>query len=144
MTEVELAHYTEIAVILAKRAHKGQFRNDGVTPYYTHPYEVAERVVTKLKPAAYLHDVLEDTNITEEELRSIFPDEIVDVVVILTRRSSVSYDDYMKRVLTNPDAITIKLADIDHNFNSNPSQHAIEKMNRWKPILERALTEIVS
>lgn len=62
-----------------------------------------------------LHDVIEDTDVTEEELRKEFPDEIVNAIVVLTKRKGEDYFDYLRRVKENPLACEVKLADLEHN-----------------------------
>ena len=51
------------------------------------------------KAVAYLHDVLEDTNVTMDELRKMFPNEIVDGVMTLTHRKDESYFEYIRQLL---------------------------------------------
>lgn len=73
--------------------HSNQFRKDGKTPYYIHPYRVADYVnayvhsTENMVAAAYLHDILEDTEITKETLERLFKEDIVKLVVELTNPS---------------------------------------------------------
>ncbi|MBF0015502.1 hypothetical protein HAX42_14965 [Enterococcus casseliflavus] len=65
---------------------------------------------------AFLHDILEDTDVSEKELFEIFPDEMVYAVKAITKNSKyISYDDYLKKVKENELARTVKLADLKHN-----------------------------
>lgn len=86
----------ERAVAIAMKAHEGQTRADGVTPYVTHPIAVAlnvarlDGVQEEHIAAALLHDVLEDTDVTEETLRAALSDSVVDLVVWLTNPSKGS------------------------------------------------------
>lgn len=103
-------------------AHEGQFRNDGGTPYITHPIAVAEMANTETeKCVALLHDVLEDTFIVPQQLRCAYglPGYICSCVEILTHRKDESYLDYILRIRENyyshREAIIVKLADIAHN-----------------------------
>lgn len=83
------------AARFAALAHAGQYRkySGAETPYITHPLRVAGRVslqegaTDEMIAAAWLHDVLEDTEVTEAELRSAFGDEVADLVVDLTNTS---------------------------------------------------------
>ncbi len=100
-------------------AHRGRLDKSGL-PYVDHPGRVAERfdiVAEHVEAAAaWLHDVLEDTPITAQELleAGILP-EIVDVVRLLTRTPDVSPDEYYARIRSHPSALAVKLADIDDN-----------------------------
>lgn len=114
--------YTELtkkAMNFAYQAHDGQIGKDGV-PYFIHSFLVAEKVSAEypneeLIAAALLHDVIEDTGVTLEELSEEFPSSVVTTVDVLTRRENESYDDYISRVSQNVMAMKIKLADIEHN-----------------------------
>lgn len=79
----------KLAASYAMTLHKGQFRADGFTPYYTHPFKVAALVMEwggsdEQVAAAYLHDVLEDTDMTAGELAALFGDEVAAIVKELT------------------------------------------------------------
>lgn len=69
------------------------------------------------KAVAYLHDVLEDTSVTVDELRNMFPNEIVDGVITLTHRKDESYFEYISRVSTSKLAKKVKAADLLHNLD---------------------------
>lgn len=123
----DIVSLIEMAKKVATAAHEGQIRRRG-DPYITHPARIAARVDDRLKPIAWLHDVVEDTNITVADLRSIgFPAYIVEAVDLLTHRKSDSNEVYWKKILTNKDAVSIKLEDIRDNLASNPSDYAIQK-----------------
>jgi (p)ppGpp synthase/HD superfamily hydrolase len=127
----------EVAIEL----HRGQWRRDGVTPYHTHPEQVAASVPDRLKPIAWLHDVLEDTSATRGDLYGYgIPQYVTDAVVVLTRLPGEDYDDYIERVCKNPDAIIVKLADMGHNLSCEPSQNSVRKIGRSIPKLVAALT----
>lgn len=123
--------WIEKAKEIATHAHAGQFRRDGTTPYITHPEAVAASVEDRLKPIAYLHDVPEDTETTIEDLkREGFPDYIIAAVTLLTHKDGQSNMKYWHEILTNADAVKVKIADIKHNLSCNPSEHAKEKYAR--------------
>lgn len=136
---MNLQEEIQAAKELCIKAHAGQFRRDGVTPYHTHPFAVADAVPDELKPAALLHDVIED-NPNKGFYRKIwtsFSQRTMEAVVRLTRRSeSESYDEYMNRVMISPDAVKIKIADMEHNLSCEPSEHSKQKIARWLPILK--------
>ncbi len=134
---MNLQEEIEAARALCISAHAGQFRRDGVTPYHTHPMAVADAVPDELKPAALLHDVLEDTHIEPEALRMYFSDRTCNAVAALTKKSRMHYDYYMTNVLYSPDAVKIKIADMEHNLKDNPTNHARRCYSYWLPVLKR-------
>ena len=102
---------------LAEKAHAGQIDKAG-QPYYLHPFAVSDSCTSVYaKAAALLHDVPEDTNITERQLRGLFPGNVVDAVVLLTHDPSENYYDYVYRVKQNPIAREVKTADLMQNGN---------------------------
>ncbi len=112
---------------VAERAHEGQKRHDG-SPYIKHPFRVADAVEERLKPIAYLHDVVEDTKVTIDDLKAEgFPSYIVNAVELLTHKKEDSNMVYWTKIKANPDAMAVKLADINDNLNDQPSEHAKQK-----------------
>lgn len=129
------------AINFINKAHQGQKYGD--LPYYTHPIEVAVLCDTEVqKIAALLHDVLEDTTWTETQLREIFGDEVVDIVVLLTKDKTLTYRQNIEKIIHsgNTDAITVKLADNTVNFNGDKSQmnpdRAVKLMDRYQMSME--------
>lgn len=110
---------TSKALRIAYAAHHGQVDKAGV-PYIHHPLHVAEQMDDEVSTCvALLHDVLEDTDVTETDLRAKgFPDEVVDAVVLLTRGQGVSYRDYIERLSADPLARKVKVADLRHNSDT--------------------------
>ena len=105
------------AIDLSYNAHHGQKDKAG-RPYFTHPFTVAMSMDTETEIcAALLHDVVEDTGVTLDDLRKIFPPEVVNTVDTLTHRNGESYDDYIRRIKASPVAKKVKLADIAHNMD---------------------------
>ena len=90
------------AIELAARAHDGQTGRSG-QPYILHPLRVminCEGETAKI--CAALHDVVENSDITFDDLRAEgFNEEILTVIDCLTRRDGESYDDYIGRILVN-------------------------------------------
>lgn len=117
--DVDAAAQVSLAKGIAFVAHRGQLDRVGAE-YIDHPGRVAERFdpLTESVPAAaaWLHDVLEDTAVSAQELleAGVLP-EIVDIVTLLTRRSDVTDDEYYARIRRHPDARRVKLADVDDN-----------------------------
>jgi (p)ppGpp synthase/HD superfamily hydrolase len=106
------------AAELAAAAHKGQKDKAG-QPYILHPQRVAEQLETdEEKAVAWLHDVLEDTRVTEEDLRdALFSERIIEAVVALTRKDDHEGDAYYRRVAHNDLATKVKKADIADNMD---------------------------
>ncbi len=128
---------TEIAEAIAVIAHAGQTRMDGVEPYVNHPLRVAKALTERLEGATYglwaaavLHDVLEDTAVAAAHLRTAgIPEEVVELVEIVTRTEGETYWEYLDRVVAsgNADAIALKVADIRDNQASLPEGHGLVK-----------------
>lgn len=108
----------QIALELAVEKHKNQTDKAG-NPYILHPLHVMENVNSKEgKIVAILHDIIEDTDITENYLLKIgLSKRIVDAVVALTRSEDMDYQEYIKNLSSNPLAKEVKLADLEHNMN---------------------------
>ena len=110
--------YTELtkkAMVIAYRAHHGQLDHGGI-PYVFHPIHLAEQMPDEYTTcAALLHDVVEDTDVTLEELAAVFPKDVTDAVALLTHSDDVPYLDYVHAIKGNPIARTVKLADLRHN-----------------------------
>lgn len=126
----------DLALQTAKKAHAGQVDKAG-RDYIEHPIAVAEKVNTpEEKMAAYLHDVVEDTDVTLEDLRSLgFPESVIEAVDCLTKREGVSLADYLYRVKHNEIARVVKLADLAHNSDINripePKEKDYKRVERY-------------
>ena len=110
--------YTELtikAMNLAYHAHHGQFDKGGV-PSIFHPIHLAEEMDDEISTCvALLHDTVEDTAVTLEDLAAQFPAEVVNAVRLLTHGEDVDYFDYVRAIRQNPIAVKVKLADLRHN-----------------------------
>lgn len=131
---------------IALKAHKGQKRKNG-DPYYTHPQAVAkileDRKVSSIFIAvAWLHDVVEDTKWTLEDLcKEGMPEIVVSMVDMLTKRKGEKYLDYILRVKETQLAIPVKLADMEHNSGDLPKGDKRNKYIRQKYELARYILE---
>ena len=103
---------------VAYKAHKGQKDKAG-KPYILHPVYVAMHTKgVKRKTVALLHDIVEDTKITLEDLKQMeFDKEIVEAVRCITKIKGEDYSEYLQRVKSNEIAKDVKLADLKHNCN---------------------------
>ncbi len=104
------------AVRIAADAHKDQIDKSG-RPYIGHPMRVMARVEGEhAKMAAVLHDVIEDTPVTADDLRAAgCPEDVVATVIALSKTKGEPMPDYLSRVAKDPVAVTVKRADIADN-----------------------------
>lgn len=116
---------------IATKAHEGQFRRDGVTPYIKHPMAVADRVGKyghEYVCVAMLHDIIEDTSVTYDILiEEGIPENIVKAVEILTKGEGQNYDEYLYYVKSNELTKRVKIADILSNLADDPTDKQIVK-----------------
>jgi (p)ppGpp synthase/HD superfamily hydrolase len=109
----------ELADRIAEEAHRGQ-SDQGGAPYIAHPRRVAQRVADRggtveQRAAALLHDVLEDTEVTEDDLRAAdVPEAVVSAVVALTRTDE-TYEAAVRRAAAHPVARLVKRCDLEDN-----------------------------
>ena len=111
--------YTEMtkkALKLCFEAHKEQIDKSGM-PYVFHPFHLAEQMQDEESTVvALLHDVIEDTDYTLDDLRKVgFDDSVLAAINLMTHEDGVPYMDYVEQIKTNPIAKTAKLADLRHN-----------------------------
>jgi hypothetical protein len=106
----------EAAIRIATEAHAGQ-RDKSGQPYITHPLRVMARVQEPAaQVVAVLHDVVEDTRTTLDDLRAAgFTDEVLDALRLVTHDKAEPYADYVVRCMANPIARAVKLADLEDN-----------------------------
>ncbi len=107
----------EDAILLAAENHKGQSDRAG-RPYILHPLRVMFKMQTdEERIVAVLHDVIEDTPVTLEELRMRgYSKRVLDAVDHLSRREDETYDAFIDRIARNPLAVRVKLADLEDNM----------------------------
>lgn len=132
-----------LAESLARKAHEGHFRRDGVTPYITHPEAVAKSLFGEsddVIAAAWLHDVLEDTDVTQDALKKAgIPWWVIDSVWLLTRDEGESYDEYLHWIMQDEIARKVKVADIKHNLSDAPSEKQIVKYQKALSLLANVM-----
>ena len=107
---------TKKALKLCFDIHKEQVDKSGL-PYVFHPFHLAEQMETEETTiVALLHDVVEDSDLTLEDLRQMgFGDTVIAALALLTHDPAVEYMDYVRAVKDNPIARAVKLADLRHN-----------------------------
>jgi (p)ppGpp synthase/HD superfamily hydrolase len=105
-------------IALASKKHSEQFDRGGA-PYILHCFQVMKNLKSKdqeLCCIAIGHDLLEDTDVTPEMLRSIgCSTRVVNGIIAMTRVEGQSYEDYQKQIMAKDDAILVKMADLQHN-----------------------------
>lgn len=127
----------ERAIELAARAHAGQ-RDKGGHPYILHPLRVMQAVQGEYERiAAVLHDIVEDTPVTFDDLLAEgFPDEVVDAVRLLTKYDGETREQAARRIVRNPIARAVKLADIADNMDlsriPNPTERDFERLREYE------------
>lgn len=111
--------YTDVtkkAMKLCFQAHKDQTDKSGI-PYIFHPIHLAEQMKDEdTTVVALLHDVVEDTDYTLEDLREMgFNERVIAAIALMTHAEGVHYMDYVAKIKDNPIAKAVKLADLAHN-----------------------------
>ena len=139
---------TNEAMRIAYNAHHGQLDYNGI-PYIFHPIHLAEQMDDEYSCCvALLHDTVEDTDLTLEDLKAIFPKEVTDAVALMTHEKGTDYFDYVWAIKENPIARKVKLADLAHNSDQSRcvgSDLTEERKAAWRIKYEKAtkiLTEI--
>lgn len=136
--------YTPLTVKAARiayDAHHGQYDVCGM-PYIFHPFTVAESMTDEYSTCvALLHDVVEDTDLTLEDLEGEFPEEVIEAVRLMTHDKDVDYEEYVTALKGNPIARAVKMADVEHN--ANESRNALadvseKKREHWRRKYARA------
>lgn len=130
----------ELALKIATEAHKGQVDKAGV-PYINHPLTVASLVDTEEeKIVALLHDTIEDTNITEQDLLNYgFSNKIIEAVKLLTHNKNVPYMVYVAKIKDNELARKVKIADLTHNSDLSRLKEITEKDKKRYEKYQKAL-----
>ncbi|MEW1760366.1 HD domain-containing protein [Streptomyces cyaneofuscatus] len=109
---------------LAERAHAGQVDKIG-RPYVEHVRAVAAGLAPfgdELVMAGLLHDVVEDTDWTAEQLVSAgVPARVVEIVMAVTKQPGVAYEEMIRRITADPQATLVKIADNAHNSHPDRS-----------------------
>ena len=134
--------YLDRAIELAKQHHEGQTDKAG-KPYIDHPLRVMNQVESEEeKIVAVLHDIVEDTDISLDDLRNEgFSEKVVSAVECLTKQDGENYDSYIERISFNPLAVKIKLADLEDNRDltrlPEVTDKDLERIEKYDKALEK-------
>jgi (p)ppGpp synthase/HD superfamily hydrolase len=134
----------EDAIALAARLHKGaRYPSPEAEPYVLHALRVMLRVTDPVdQMAAVLHDVVEDSEITLDNLRDAgYRPGVVDAIDALTHHSHDSYEQYIENVAGNPVARRVKIIDLEENLANNRrtpvAQGNDDRIRRYEAALDR-------
>ena len=111
---------TKKALSLSFAAHKEQLDKSGM-PYVFHPFHLAEQMEDEdTTIVALLHDVVEDTEYTIDDLRTMgFSKKVCGAIAMMTHDGAIPYLDYVAQIKLNPIARAVKLADLRHNSDAS-------------------------
>ena len=141
--------YTDLtrkAITVAYNAHQGQLDRAGI-PYILHPLHVAEQMKDEdTCVVALLHDVIEDTDLTLENLREYgFTEAQIEGVRVMTREEDEDYFEYIRSVKTNPLALAVKLEDLKHNSDVTRiiemTDKDLQRIEKYKKAMEILLSD---
>ena len=127
---------TKKALKLCFEAHKDQVDKSGL-PYVFHPFHLAEQMQDENTTiVALLHDVVEDTDYTLDDLRAMgFGDEVMEALSYMTHDPAVPYMEYVARIRENDIARRVKLADLRHNSDitrlDSIDQKALDRVAKY-------------
>jgi len=108
----------DLAIQIASEAHSGQVDKSG-DPYILHPLRVMlMQKKEHRRIIAVLHDVVEDTEVTFDELSNHFGDDIITSLMAITRGNKESWEDFIGRCKADEDALYIKISDIADNMSA--------------------------
>jgi (p)ppGpp synthase/HD superfamily hydrolase len=131
------------AILYASIHHADQYDLQG-NPYIFHPMRVMLGAPDHLKVPALLHDILEDTNMSYQSLLTHFGKRNAEIVQILTHVPNEPREEYIDRILNDPDAVAIKLLDIHDNESRINGLGDKELEDRLTKKYERDLDQIFS
>lgn len=135
---------TATAQAWAELHHRGQVDKAGL-PYVTHPARVAERMKTpEEKVVGWLHDTVEDTDLTLREIEEQFGPETAAAVDAISRREGETWEDYLQRVRQNEVARKVKISDLIDNSNLSRIPEVTMKDVKRQKRYNRALKHMMS
>ncbi|MBR0473943.1 MAG: bifunctional (p)ppGpp synthetase/guanosine-3',5'-bis(diphosphate) 3'-pyrophosphohydrolase [Erysipelotrichaceae bacterium] len=129
---------TRKAMKLCFEAHKDQVDKSGV-PYVFHPFHVAESMTDENSTVvALLHDVIEDTEYTIDDLKAMgVNDEVLEALRLMTHDKDEDYFSYIRRISKNELARSVKLSDLKHNsdlsrLDHEPTEEDLERYGKYQ------------
>ncbi|WP_339479661.1 HD domain-containing protein [Pseudomonas fluorescens] len=132
----------ERAIAIAATAHAGQVDKGGA-PYILHPLKVMLRMTSlEERIVAVLHDVVEDCEISLDDLRKEgFSEEVMTAIQSVTKVPGESYEDFVERAAQNPIGRVVKLADLEENSDlsriASPSWEDLERIEKYRRAIGR-------
>lgn len=131
---------TKKAINLMYKYHNGQFDKSGL-PYVFHPFTVAFNMKDEETCiVALLHDIVEDTACTFEELETLFSNEIVNAIKLMTHDPNEDYFSYIEKISTNRIASLVKISDLKHNSDksrlNNITKKDINRIEKYRKAIE--------
>ena len=132
----------ERAIAIAATAHAGQVDKGGA-PYILHPLKVMLRMTTlEERIVAVLHDVVEDCEISLDDLRKEgFSEVVLGAIESVTKVPGESYEDFVERAAQNPIVRVVKLADLEENSDlsriASPSWEDLERIEKYRRAIGR-------
>ena len=143
MNNAEYSKDVAAARALAERRHAGQVDKAGL-PYITHPQRVAERLETpEVQVVGWLHDTVEDTGLTLQEVEAQFGPATAAAVDAVSRREGEDWDAYLRRVKANPVARQVKISDLIDNSNLSRIPRVTLRDVQRQAKYNRALRELM-
>ena len=133
--------YTKLAMKICFKAHAHQLDKSGL-PYVFHPFHIAEQMKDEdTTIVALLHDVVEDSDITLDDLKKYgFSEDVISAVAAMTHSPNIDYMDYIAQVKKNPIAAAVKLEDLRHNSDLTRLEEVtakdIQRNEKYKKAME--------
>ena len=133
----------EAAKALATRAHEGQ-TDKADAPYILHPQRVAARLESQeAQVVGWLHDTVEDTELTLSDIEALFGGETAASVDAITRRRGEAWQAYLERVKADPLARRVKISDLIDNSDLTRLAHVTLRDVERQAKYNRALRELM-
>lgn len=119
---------TKKTIKLMFEKHKDQVDKSGM-PYVFHPFHLAEQMDDEETTiTALLHDIVEDTDTTFDDLRKLgFSDNVINALKLMTHDKNVDYFEYVKNISKNPIARKVKIKDLEHNMDTSRLDEVTDK-----------------
>lgn len=119
---------TKKTIKLMFEKHKDQVDKSGI-PYVFHPFHLTEQMDDEETTiTALLHDIVEDTDTTFDDLRKLgFSDNVINALKLMTHDKNVDYFEYVKNISKNPIARKVKIKDLEHNMDTSRLDEVTDK-----------------